>query len=422
MKLSSRYNRVNLIISLLVLLLTGIIYYFLIHLILNAKLDKDLEVEEDEIMQYAATYKKLPLPGNYLDQQVSFRELHTSDTGVREFKNTIYKNEPEHNIEPGRGLVTHLNLNGKTYEVTIIKSRLESEGLVRMILLITLAVTGLLLLTLFVINRFILSRLWKPFYAVLDQMKSFNVVKSHQLQFRKGEVDEFDELFDSANLMALRVQQDYKELKTFTDSAAHEMMTPLAIIRSKLDTLLQTGEFNDQQYGLLDDIYRAINRTSRLNQSLLLLTKIENKQLPESEIYPMHELLQEKLRQFEELFEKKNLQLDLDIHPTSLVMGRYLADILFNNLLSNAVRHNYQGGSVWVKSSVNAILIINTGRSEELDEKHFQRFYKSADSEGTGLGLAICREISAQYGYQFTYEMIAGNHHFKLFMAVSSGI
>lgn len=416
MKLSSQYNRVNLIISLLVLLLTGIIYYFLIHLILNAKLDKDLEVEEDEIMQYAATYKKLPLPGNYLDQQVSFRELHPSDTGNREFKNTIYKNEPENNVEPGRELVTRLDLNGKTYEVTIVKSRLESEGLVRMILLITLAVTGLLLLTLFVINRFILSRLWKPFYAVLDQMKSFNLVKSHQLQFRKGEVDEFDELFDSANLMALRVQQDYKELKNFTDSAAHEMMTPLAIIRSKLDTLLQTGDFNDQQYGLLDDIYRAINRTSRLNQSLLLLTKIENRQLPESGIYPMHELLREKVRQFEELFEKKNLKPNLDIHPTSLVMSRYLADIFFNNLLSNAVRHNYQGGSVWVKSSGNAILIGNTGRKEKLDEKYFQRFYKSADSEGTGLGLAICREISVQYGYQFTYEMINGNHYFKLFM------
>ncbi|KEQ30320.1 histidine kinase [Pedobacter antarcticus 4BY] len=419
MKLSSRYNRVNLVISLLVLLLTGIIYYFLIHLILNAKLDKDLEVEEEEIIRYAAIYKKLPLPGNYLDQQVSFKELHPADTGIREFKNTVYKNEPEHVVEPGRGLVTSLDLNGKTYEVTIIKSRLESEGLVRMILLITLAVTGLLLFTLFVINRFILSQLWKPFYAVLDQMKSFNLVKSHQLQFKKGEVDEFDELFDSANLMALRVQQDYKELKNFTDSAAHEMMTPLAIIRSKLDTLLQTGEFNDKQYGLLDDVYRAINRTSRLNQSLLLLTKIENKQLPESKIYPMHDLLQEKARQFEELFEKKNLRLDLDINPTSLVMSRYLADIFFNNLLSNAVRHNYQGGRVWVKSSGDFILIGNTGRSEELDEKHFQRFYKAADSEGTGLGLAICLEISVQYGYKFTYEMIDGNHTFKLFNPAS---
>ncbi|MFF9965368.1 sensor histidine kinase, partial [Pedobacter suwonensis] len=267
MKLSARYNRVNMLTSLIILIITGVIYYFFIHLILTNKLDKDLAVEENEIRQYTHTYQKLPLPASYLDQQISYAESPGNANDIREFSYTTYLNTKENEEEPGRSLVTTVNLKGKNILVTITKSRVESEDLVRVILLITLGVTMILLGTLFLINRFVLSRLWQPFYDTLKRIKTFEVTKMEAIKEEPTKIDEFIELNQSVNAMAERVKQDYRELKSFTDNSSHEMMTPLAVINSKLDSLLQTETFTEQQGALLEDIYQATGRLSRLHQS-----------------------------------------------------------------------------------------------------------------------------------------------------------
>ena len=177
MKLSEKYNRANLITSLVVLAITGIIYYAVIHFILTEKLDKDLVVEENEIEQYVRTYNKLPLPTSYLDQQVHYKKLGKNSPDIRKFNYTTYYNPKEKEEEPGRSLTTSVMLENIRYEVTIIKSRVEAEDLVRIILFITIGVTGLLLIALMLINRLVLSRLWKPFYAILGQMKTYELAK-----------------------------------------------------------------------------------------------------------------------------------------------------------------------------------------------------------------------------------------------------
>jgi len=412
MKLSTRYNRVNILTSSVTLIITGVIYYFFIHLILTNKLDKDLVVEEDEIRQYTKTYQKLPLPASYLDQQVSYRELPWKSNDVRKFSNTSYLNQNEKEQEPGRSLVTTLRLKGKNIEVTITKSRVESEDLVRVILLITLGITLILLISLFVINRFIMSRLWMPFYNTLKRMKAFEVTKTEVLNTDVTRIDEFIELNQSVNAMADRVKQDYKELKSFTDNASHEMMTPLAVINSKLDSLLQTEPFTAQQGALLEDIYQATGRLSRLHQSLLLLAKIENNLVPDAQQIDLKELVGSKVRQFQELFERNDLTIEVNLTPKTVTMSRYLADIILNNLFSNAVRHNYPGGRIVISLSETELHISNTGKNFKEEMRLFDRFSKSSDSEGLGLGLAITRQVCNLYGYQLSYQKINDMHVF----------
>ncbi|MFI5453612.1 sensor histidine kinase [Pedobacter sp. UC225_61] len=413
MKLSSRYNQVNILTSFIVLTITGIIYYLVIHFILTDKLDKDLAVEENEINQYVKTYQKLPLPASYLDQQVHYKEVK-SNNQLREFSYTTYYNAKEQEIEPGRSLITTINLNGKKFVVTITKSRVESEDLVRIILIITLGITCFLLISLMLINRFVLNRLWKPFYTLLNQMKAYEVSGMGKINRVPTKIDEFNELNDSATAMAARVQQDYKELKSFTDNASHEMMTPLAVINSKLDSLLQTESFTKQQGALLEDIYQAVGRLSRLNQSLLLLAKIENNLIPDLQDIDMKELLENKIRQFQELFEKDELKIIQQLENCQLKMSRYLADILINNLFSNAVRHNHTGGSIEVILQKNSLQIINTGQDTSLNHQLFERFSKSAPSEGLGLGLAISKQICALYGFALLYDYHNEKHLFTI--------
>lgn len=412
MKLAEKYNRVNLVTSLVVLVITGIIYYAVIHFILTDKLDRDLGVEEDEILQYVEAYHKLPLPSSYIDQQVSYKGLRKGDTVIRKFHYTSYVNAKEHETEPGRSLITSVRLGDKKYGVTIVKSRVESEDLVTAILLITLAVTIILLTALILINRFMLNRLWKPFYTILGQMKTYELARMDDIVHEPTNIDEFKELNHSANAMVTRVRQDYKELKSFTDNASHEMMTPLAVVNSKLDSLLQTESFTEQQGALLEDIYQAVGRLSKLNQSLILLAKIENNLIPDLQDIDIKELMSNKIRQFQELFENDKLSVATNLQQCELRMSKYLLDILLNNLLSNAIRHNRDGGSIELVLQPDFLRISNTGKDVELDGQLFERFSKSTASEGMGLGLAITKQICTLYGFSISYKYLENKHQF----------
>ncbi|MGV8879070.1 MAG: ATP-binding protein [Sphingobacteriaceae bacterium] len=411
MRLSANYNRVNIITSVMVLIFTGIIYYFFIRLILTDKLDKDLIVEEDEIRQYTTTYGRLPLPTSFLDQQISYRETNKGDTN-RIFSNTIFYNTKEKKGEPGRSLFTSVKLREKIYRVTITKSRVEAEDLIRVILLITLAVAMLLLISLFLINYFLLNRLWRPFYATLNRMKSFEITTIEHVKESVTKIDEFNELNASVNAMAESVRNDYRDLKSFTDNASHEMMTPLAVINSKLDSLLQTESFTKQQSVLLQDIYHATGRLSRLHQSLLLLAKIENNLISDIRDIDMKELIEGKIRQFQELFERDGLSLKSNLYPLQVKMSRFLADILLNNLFSNAVRHNVEAGEIEVSLKEGSFTITNTGKAIELKARLFDRFSKSVESEGMGLGLAITKQICSLYGFGLAHTNKNGKHYF----------
>lgn len=415
MKLSTQYNSVTILTSSAILIITGIIYYFFIHLILTNKLDKDLAVEENEIRQYTKTYQKLPLPTSFLDQQIYYRPSPGNTSAIRLFTDTTYLNQRDQEQEPGRSLITTVQVNGANMLVTITKSRVESEDLVRVILIITLAVTIILLLSLFLINRLIMTRLWMPFYHTLKRMKSFEIAKIEAVTDVPTIIDEFIELNQSVTAMSERVKHDYTELKSFTDNASHEMMTPLAVINSKLDSLLQTEPFTAQQGLLLADIYQATGRLSRLNQSLLLLAKIENNLITDAQEINLKTFIEAKVSQFEELFERDCLRLETRLQDKTVVMSRYLADIVLNNLFSNAVRHNLLGGSIVIELSKTVLLIANTGNGFIDKERIFNRFTKSTESVGMGLGLAITKQVCNLYGYDITYERWKDMHQFCIF-------
>ena len=414
MKLAVKYNRVALFASIIILVMTGVVYYTVIHFILTDRLDKDLAIEEDEIAAYVKTYRKLPLAGNFKDQKVAFQLISSPEAPERKFFNTTYYNESENKKEPGRSLLTFLDVNGQPYSITITKSRVEAEDLVRIIFMITLGVTIVLLVTMMLINRFLLRNLWRPFYTVLKQMKAFNLANQDEIVADETNVDEFRELNLAVAAMSARVKQDYKELKTFTDNASHEMLTPLAVINSKLDTLIQTETFTNVQGELIDDIYLAVNRLSRLSQSLLLLAKIENNLIADQEFVNLKELIEQKIRQFQELIQAQGILLSQELAYKEANMNRYLADILINNLLSNAIRHNYSGGEIIVQLNDRMLSVSNTGNAEKLSDQAFERFYKNASSEGMGLGLAISYQICALYGFNLTYGFREGKHVFLI--------
>jgi signal transduction histidine kinase len=423
-KLITRYNRVNFVTTILVLLVTGVLYYRAISWILTNQKDADLRVEEQEVFDDVKQNHQLPQTFESDDQQITFSEVPRGSV-KREFFNTnFYKvsdkkgvaknaDEKEDEYESGRGLTSWVTVGNKSYKILIVESKVETEYLIRMIFKITFAVILLLLVILFITNRLILNRLWRPFYGILKELRLFNITDAGDIPKLETSIDEFAELNMAVISMAQRAKDDYKDLKTFTENASHELLTPIAVINSKLDTLLQTQNFNERQGKLLNDLYGAVSRLNRLNQSLLLLVKIENRLLHERQQIDLRELIEETIIQFGEIYQDKDLKLTYTLKNKEIYASRYLAEILLSNLVNNAIRHNYKGGNIIITLTDESLVIKNTGDPDPLpDERIFTRFHKSSNSEGSGLGLTISRQICENFGFSLNYAFREGYHNF----------
>jgi signal transduction histidine kinase len=248
----------------------------------------------------------------------------------------------------------------------------------------------------------------------MKELRLFNITDAKEIPKLYTSIDEFNELNNAVVSMTAKAKHDYKDLKTFTENASHELLTPIAVINSKLDTLIQTENFSERQSKLLNDLYSAVSRLNRLNQSLLLLVKIENRLLHDQQQINLRTLVEEMIVQFEEIFLDKKLKLTYTLEDKEIYANRYLMEILLSNLISNAIRHNYNGGEIVINLSAESLTIQNTGEDAPLPDQIFTRFHKSSGSEGSGLGLTISRQICENFGFSLNYHFKASYHIFKV--------
>ena len=387
------------------------------HVLIN-QLDEDLKLEEQEIVDFVKANNKLPDPSNYEDQQIEFRDA-TDIRAEKKFTSVVLikKNHKHKEEELARQYRFSIAVNSKMYTVLVRKSQEETEDLIKMIAWITLAIVMLLLLILFFINRFFLSRLWRPFDNTLVQLKQFNLSAKNKVQLQHTSTTEFAELNKTVLVMTDRAKKDYESLKNFTDNASHEMQTPLAIINSKLDVLIQDESLNEFQMKQLQGVYDALDRLSNLNQSLLLLTKIENSRFNKKENIQLDELVNEKLYQFEELLQDKKLVITRNINPASVLGNKQLLEIVISNMLNNAFRYNVENGLVNIELTNSNFVVSNSSFLPALDKQHiFQRFYRHADTkqDGNGLGLSIIKQICSISNYTVSYGFVNDQHQFSI--------
>ena len=412
MKLLAKYNSVNIMASILVLLIGGLCYYFIISFVLINQLDKDLLVEEQEIKDYLSVHDSLPKASLYKDQKIEFKSAGVS--GVeRSIKSIILFDEAEAENVASRQLTFFVSSAGKHYKVSITRSKEEAEDLVELIVEITLALVLLLLLGLFIINRFVLNKLWIPFNNTLKELKNFNLNTAAGLQLQETRINEFQELNSVVKLMSNQVIKDYDALKSFTENASHEIQTPLAIVQLKLELLMQSENFSASQMQHIQTIQEEISRLSKLNKSLLLLTKIDNRQFNDVEEVDVEKNITKLLANYEELMAAKHIKLTKYTEAKCKVfMNEMMAEVMFSNLITNAIKHNIYGGTIEVVLSNIELIIRNTGRELNCNpEELFERFKKDkVASDSLGLGLAIVKKICLQYNFGINYSCTDAVH------------
>lgn len=415
MKLFTKYNRLNLVIMVAIFILTSIVYYFLLRYVLIEELDEDLFEKKRKIEQYVAAKKSLPTFEN-LDDVIVFYSKASSYSDKASISQVIHFDREEKLERPFRQLQFFQYLEGIPYLVTVIKPVEGIQSLFRAIALITMLTILLIIVTSILLNRLLLKRLWHPFYEIIATVRRFKLGKKEEPVFVQTDIDEFTFLNDNLQETITAAQNDYRVLKEFTENASHESQTPLAIIRSKLDLLIQEDTLSEHQTQLLGEAYGAIKKLSRLNQSLLLLTKIENHLFRTTEVLDLKQKIDQKVRQFSELWQNNQMKVKVDLSEVYLQANPDLVDSLLNNLLSNASRHNTAGGNIFITLDKDKLVVENTAIGGELDRSRiFRRFYKEDPAmHSNGLGLSIIKEICDQTNIRIMYAFNGSGHVFTL--------
>jgi signal transduction histidine kinase len=313
-------------------------------------------------------------------------------------------------------------INGLHYRITsysfipsfyqLLPGIVNSFQWILLLLLVLVGISGQL------IPKYILS----PFKRTLRVIQSFDLKQKEPVRLPSTRTSEFRELNEFLKKMTEQAQEDYRSLKEFTENASHELQTPTAIIRGKLDLLMES-DIRDEQAILIAEIQNALERLSRIHSSLTLLTKLENYEYEAKTPVCISQIARETLASFDEMIQMKSLRLQTAIEDNVyLPLHASLADLLVSNLISNAIRHNsplMPGGAavpgqgfIRVILTRDGLVIANTGRQPNIPTNElFERFKKgNPGSDSIGIGLAIVRQIGDLSGFDTLYEFTGGWH------------
>ncbi|RMZ60258.1 sensor histidine kinase [Chryseobacterium nematophagum] len=409
-----------------VLIILGIsipVYYWVVDTIWKGELDEHNKTIAEKT---AYEFNHLKLSDEELDKSILLWksiqpetniERVTLDTLKRDLYFTLEKPElftNEFEIERYRGLKKILYINNRPFLFTIQTNIEESQETIAVIAITTAFFFLIIVLGLLLLNRRLSVTVWEPFRKTLEELKNFNLNHHNNITFETTYIKEFEELHQSLNKLIDHSVSVYKRRKEFTENASHELQTPLAIIKYKIDILLQDENLTEKQYLIAEDINHALTRSARINKDLLLLTKIENNQFDNSETIQFDQILNQSIEILDEHFKQKDITVTSDIATQIIVNGNSsLIEILINNLLINAIRHTPYNGFISITLRDQSFEVANSGTEKLDNDLLFKRFSKlSKNSKGNGLGLSIVKEIGKHMQWTIDYKFKNNNHIF----------
>jgi len=393
----------------------GIFYINMLDEIYDS-IDDGLSNSKLLILQKAQTdssllYKKQFGESNYSILQISEEKA----MAMRDvYKDTLLYMDNEEDYEPVRLLTTSFSIKGgKFYELKIISSMVEEDDLMEDLFYSVLWLYVVLVGSVLAVNVMVLRKVWKPFYRLIDYLQQYRLGKESDKVPVDSTVREFKLLSETVSVLLERNLEVYNSQKQFIENASHELQTPLAISINKLELLAERSDVSEEQLQTIAHVIQSLERLTRLNKSLLLLSKIENKQFAAEEPVDFTVVVKRMVEDFKDLAEFKEISITYHEQEELIqYMNKDLAEMLIANLLKNAIVHNVSGGVVDITIQKNAITIQNTGSLKALNgEKLFSRFYKESIEKGTtGLGLSIVKAILEVYKATIQYRFAEGRH------------
>lgn len=405
----------------------AVLFYLALNDRINDEMDDSLALRAEAILTRYLAGQPLPEAGSGANGYL-LRDIPESYAAVR--PKELFSDEKVHISErgarePARVLRTLFrDGTGGWHELTVMTPSVGRQTLTRAVLRWVVALYAVLLLMILVVTVWVLRRTMQPLYALLRWLDSYTVGAQNPPLVADTTVTEFCRLNEAARQYAARAESLFDRQKQFIGNASHEMQTPLAVCRNRLELLVDDSSLTERQLGEIAKVQQTLGYLVRLNRSLLLLTKIENGQFPETEPVDMNTLAHATLEEFEEIHVHRGMTCTFLDEGTLVVrMNASLAGSLVSNLLKNAFVHGLQPGRVIVRVAPDLLEVANDAAGDALDAAQiFERFYHDARREGsTGLGLAIVDAVCRLYGLLVSYAFEEGMHRFRIRFPESAG-
>ncbi|MDR2407254.1 MAG: HAMP domain-containing histidine kinase [Bacteroidales bacterium] len=341
-------------------------------------------------------------PLNIIVKEIPYKEAISI---VENFATTKVYFSTEFEKEEVRMLTTAFRCeqNGKYYRLQCFTSTVESDDLIKNMFYLLLGLWIALSFTLFLVGKIIMFKANKPFYSLLNELEKFRLDNSQMIDFTPTHIKEYKQLNKSVRELLEKNITVFTEQKIFIENTSHELQTPLTIVIAKLELLIEKYQHNRDYAEDMADVLNILNRMKRLNVNLLLLSKIKNRQFPETSSVNLRDVLEEVIADFEDLIDYKEISIERTEEGFPVMqMNEDLTYILFTNLVKNAVAHNHHGGKIIIHYAADTVTIANSGNKIGIDV--FDRYQNaSVNEKSSGLGLSIVKSIAGLYEIDITY-------------------
>lgn len=410
MKLVTKFILIYLAVTFVVLAVGGVISYHIIKKEVAFELRWQLHDQINRLEHLIEKGRDIEGRREGRDSGRNFivRKLSNEVDSRTVVSDTLVWHDGLERMEENVKVSTYKMINGTPYYIAAYGVLIESDDVAEAVIKTLLWIFGLQLVGAIGIGFLVSGRLFRPFKKTLKKIKNFKLQSKEPIEAAETGVEEFNELNRFVYEMTDKAVSDYQNLKEFAENASHELQTPLSIVGGKLDLLLES-DLSEEQYQYVETAHRAINKLSRLSKSLSLLTKIENHEFNSDEDVNFSKVIGDSLVAFDELIKLNDLTIESDIEENiRLSLHPVLADLMWTNLLQNAVKHNHSGGFIRIRLTAEELRISNSGPSLAIPaEELFQRFKKGdTSSDSIGLGLSIVKRITdlAEYDVEYLYE------------------
>ncbi len=391
-----------------IILFGSLFSFFIIEYVAYDEVDEFLTYEMDRLVAYHKQYNDLP-DFHYLAKIIEDVKYEQPV-----FKDTLLLEPGDNEMVPYRQLWFSLNHNGRDFTLVLQHLMLGRDDIAQGALFIISGLVLLIVVFAFLSVNRVTGKIWSPFYATLNKITQFKI-SGPVPEFEPSKIDEFNTLNATLKSLLKKVSADYRQNKEFNENASHELQTHLAVIKANAGELLGSGQNNVEQLEKVRKIYSAATRLSQVQKSLLLLSKINNREFSKNINLNLQVPLEKVLELFAETIEIRQIKLTLQTEPFHVYMDAGLAEVLVNNLIKNAVKHNVQNGFITIQLKAESLMIENSGQSFNGNpEVLFQRFSKG-ENGNSGIGLAIVKEICDLYHFKIEYKIHESVHKITIY-------